>query len=210
MKNKKTILVIDDDEVMLEVLKSKLEDDFDVILSLSAESALEVLENTVPDMIVLDISMPEMDGFTLCRILKHNPELSHIPVMFMTASEEAYSMIRAFQVGGVDFMVKPVNPVELEVRITLHIAHAEEKVALIEQNIEQREEIEFLYKELSKNDKLMRDTSKGQNQSFVDKANFQQRMNETTEKNQQALMKLNDLIRKQEALIEATKKTMRM
>ena len=135
MQIKKAILTIDDDELILEMLKAELSDSFHVKTSTSAKHALEILEYQIPDMIILDISMPEMDGFTLCKIIKNNPEISHIPVMFLTALEESSTMVKAFQIGAVDFMIKPVNFLELQMRLNLHIEQAEATNALLAQNI---------------------------------------------------------------------------
>ena len=205
---KKKILAIDDDELMLELLKTELDDVYDVTTAISAASALEVLELQSPDMIVLDISMPEINGFELCKVIKSNPEKSHIPVMFLTALEETDMLIKAFHIGAVDFMIKPVNFLELKMRVDLHIRQGEMKRQLLAENITQGKEIESLSKELSLYQNLVEEAFQDREKTFTKKAEFHEKMYQTTSNNQRTLERLNDLLRKQEELIASTKKTM--
>ncbi len=121
---KDTLLIIDDMPHHLKLLQHYLQQyDFQVYLADSGEMALNVLNlgKFKPDLILLDAIMPEMDGYEVCRILKANPQLSDIPVIFMTSLWEMNDKISAFSVGASDFLTKPFPPEELVARMTVHL-----------------------------------------------------------------------------------------
>ena len=119
---KNTILCVDDAPTNLSVLVDNLSsEDCRVLTAESAQSALKRLDFVVPDLILLDVMMPEMDGFTLCRKLKKHPIFSTIPVIFLTAKSESDDVIEGFQAGGVDYVTKPFRKEELIMRIQTHL-----------------------------------------------------------------------------------------
>jgi PAS domain S-box-containing protein len=118
-----TILVVDDDPVNLRVISSFLEDsDFRMLAARDGESALERAQYGQPDLILLDVMMPGLDGFETCRRLKASTTSRDIPVIFMTALTDTQDKIRGFQLGAVDYITKPFQPEEVLARIRTHLA----------------------------------------------------------------------------------------
>ncbi len=131
------ILVVDDIPANLEVLCKILEDaDYHLHAATSGEQALEAVERTPPDLILLDVMMPGIDGFETCRRLKKVESTQDIPVIFVTALEETASVVEGFRVGGVDYMVKPVQKEEVLVRVQFHLERAWLTRKLAERNRE--------------------------------------------------------------------------
>jgi DNA-binding NarL/FixJ family response regulator len=118
-----TVLVIDDEPASLHMITAALESaDIAVLVATSGEAALELLENILPDLILIDARMPGLDGFETTVRIKHAPRLSGIPVIFMTGLTENEHVIEAFEVGGIDYLRKPVNLSELIARVRVHMA----------------------------------------------------------------------------------------
>lgn len=117
MNNKSTILIVDDTETNIDVLLELLGDTYDIIVSLDGNSALQVVSENKIDLILLDIMMPVMDGYEVCKILKANEESSNIPVIFITAKTDEDSIEMAYDVGGSDYISKPFKPKELLARV---------------------------------------------------------------------------------------------
>lgn len=123
MENSKgTILIVDDNTNNLKLLAGVLkENNYDFRMAKSGQLALNILEKTTPDLILLDIQMPEMDGFETCIRIKENKENSKIPIIFLTANIDSESIAKAFESGGLDYVTKPFNSNELLARIKTHI-----------------------------------------------------------------------------------------
>ncbi len=120
--NKDMILIVDDNPKNLQVLGNVLtEKGYEVAAALSGESALDFVKNENPDLILLDIMMPEMDGFEVCRRLKMLERIREIPVIFLTAKTETEEVVKGFNLGAVDYITKPFKPTELLVRVRTHI-----------------------------------------------------------------------------------------
>ncbi len=120
------ILIIDAAPSDIQVLRGALEADYDSSLASSGREALDLLaKGTPPDLILLDLMMPEMDGYEVCQRLEGDPTTRDIPVIFMTAKTDAESEARALAVGGMDLIHKPINPAVLRVRVALllELAH---------------------------------------------------------------------------------------
>lgn len=119
------VLVVDDSPDTLSLLNDTLETQgITTLVALEGGQALRIAQKIMPDLILLDAIMPNLDGFDTCIRLKENAELRNIPVIFMTGSTDTASVIRAFQAGGVDYVTKPVNPYELLARIRVHLTNA--------------------------------------------------------------------------------------
>ncbi|MFW6276213.1 MAG: SpoIIE family protein phosphatase, partial [Bacteroidota bacterium] len=103
----------------LGILLNKQE--FDVSVALNGKSALSILDQVKPDLIMLDIMMPGMDGFEVCKKIKENPDTQDIPVIFLTARSEKEDLIQGFRCGGIDYLTKPFNKEELIVRVKNHL-----------------------------------------------------------------------------------------
>jgi DNA-binding NarL/FixJ family response regulator len=119
------ILLVDDAPQSLGALCSELEaDGYTVIVAIDGASALERLELVSPDAILMDALMPGMDGFETCRRIKSDPAWAHVPVIFMTGLSETSQIVKGFDAGGVDYVVKPVRAQEVMVRLATHVRNA--------------------------------------------------------------------------------------
>ena len=125
-----TVLVVDDMPANIDVLRGILRDDYRVKVATSGERALKIARSTpLPDLILLDIMMPAMDGLEVCAQLKADARTRRIPVIFVTAMGEVSDETRGFEVGGVDYITKPVSP-------PLVLARVRAQLALYDQNRE--------------------------------------------------------------------------
>ncbi|WP_019895751.1 response regulator [Hydrogenovibrio halophilus] len=116
------ILVVDDAKTNLKVLANALKPDYAVQVADSGEAALKVVHHgPAPDLILLDIMMPEMDGFEVCRVLKNDPQTQDIPVIFVTALDSETDESKGFEAGGVDFIVKPFKVPVVLARVRNHL-----------------------------------------------------------------------------------------
>lgn len=109
MKQKDTILIVDDTQTNIDILLEFLSD-YDVVVALDGMSALEILqeENEI-DLILLDVMMPLLDGFEVCQMIKKDPKISNIPIIFITAKTDEISIEMGFDVGGIDYILKPLQ-----------------------------------------------------------------------------------------------------
>ena len=116
-----TILIVDDSSNNIELLCDILENDYEVLFATSGQKALEMIPKILPDLILLDIVMPEMTGYELIQYVKNDPETSHIPVIFITAKSTSEDMVKGFKMGAVDYISKPFFAEEIKVRVNTHI-----------------------------------------------------------------------------------------
>jgi diguanylate cyclase (GGDEF)-like protein len=114
------ILVADDDRMALVVMASALKGEFEMVPALNGDEALAAASTGV-DLVLLDVLMPGLDGFEVCRRLKSNPATAPIPVIFVTALEDTVEEERGFALGGVDYITKPVRPPIVRARVRTHI-----------------------------------------------------------------------------------------
>ena len=130
-KDTRTVLIVDDQVANLKMLLTFLQDHgYSVRIAESAKRALQVLEGYTPDCILLDIMMPGISGFELCKILQKNPQTSGIPILFMSALDAITDKIRGFEAGGVDYITKPFQDVEVLARVNTHITLRRQKLEL--------------------------------------------------------------------------------
>ena len=121
--SKAIVLVIDDQPVNLKLMGLLLDDaGYEVVSALSGEQGLACAAAQRPNLILLDMLMPQMDGFEVCELLKQDPSLAAIPVIFVTAAQNRELLVRAFRSGAVDYVVKPFVPEELLARVGTHLA----------------------------------------------------------------------------------------
>lgn len=119
------ILAVDDAPETLSLITDVLENaGMTALISRSGASALTLINRVTPDLILMDAMMPEMDGFETCRRIKTELNLAHIPLIFMTGLTDTESVVKGFEAGGVDYVVKPVKPDELLARIRAHLMSA--------------------------------------------------------------------------------------
>lgn len=123
--NRHVVLIVDDVPENLAVLSDALDESGHIVLvATDGASALERLQRITPDLILLDAVMPGMDGFETCRRIKLLKNVDHIPVVFMTGLTETEHVIRGFEVGGIDYVTKPIRPQEIVARVSAHIRTA--------------------------------------------------------------------------------------
>lgn len=135
-KYKPTILIVDDTPANLSVLASMLTArGYQIRIAPSGRLALQFVTRSQPDLILLDISMPDMDGYEVCKQLKENKVWSSIPVIFISARNDMQGKIRSFEAGGVDYITKPFQYAEVEARVEAHI-----KLRLYQRYLEERVE----------------------------------------------------------------------
>jgi len=116
----KTVLVVDDDKMIHTLLARILQEDYRVVAAASGEEALEKAAECTPDVVLLDIMMPGIDGYETCRRLKSDGFCEHVQVIMVSARSSREEQMRAFEAGADDYVVKPFDPLELRSRIQLH------------------------------------------------------------------------------------------
>ncbi|MFC2106788.1 response regulator [Bacteroidota bacterium] len=148
VKNKNTkwkVLVVDDIPMNLQVIGSILfEKDVDVYFASNGEQAIETVDTIMPDLIVLDVAMPKMDGYEVIRVLKKNTDTKDIPVIFLTAKTEQSDINRGLELGAVDYITKPFNSQELLARVFTHLDLKRSKETIRRQIAELKENINLL------------------------------------------------------------------
>jgi diguanylate cyclase (GGDEF)-like protein len=117
METLPVILVVDDNETNIDILLELLGEKYDIIVAIDGFGALEIAQEEKIDLILLDIMMPEIDGYEVCKRLKADPKTEDTPVIFLTAKSDEDSIERAYDVGGIDYITKPFRPKELLARV---------------------------------------------------------------------------------------------
>jgi diguanylate cyclase (GGDEF)-like protein len=112
-----TVLIIDDDVTSIAILAQLLRAEFDVVFATSGAQAIELIPQTYPDLILLDVMMPDMDGYALCAQLKGDLATAGIPIIFITGLLESEAESRGLELGAADFVVKPFNPSVVRARV---------------------------------------------------------------------------------------------
>lgn len=115
------ILIVDDMMENVLVLNNILKEQHEVLFALKGDKAIELAQTRAPDLILLDAVMPDMDGYTVCTKLKHDPLTVDIPIIFITALTDVQDETRALDIGAVDFISKPVNPSIVQARVRTHL-----------------------------------------------------------------------------------------
>jgi len=136
----KSVLVVDDNLASLKQISAQLSEYYEVSLAKSGNLALQICARERPDLILLDVEMPEMDGYDTIARLKEDPELQHIPVIFITGNHDTATEVRCLESGAMDFITKPANVDILRHRIELHLQFSTYQLHL-----------EFMVKELEDN-----------------------------------------------------------
>ncbi len=136
------ILIVDDTPVNLRLLSELLTNKgYEVRAVTSGSMALTVIKAAPPELVLLDVRMPEMDGYEVCQQIKQDPETAEIPVIFISALDEVWDKIRAFSVGAVDYITKPFQVVEVLARVEAHLALRRLQRELRSQNLALQQEI---------------------------------------------------------------------
>ncbi len=120
--NRAKLLIVDDNRQNIEILMALFKDEYKIAAAVNAQRALKIAQSdTPPDLILMDILMPEMDGYELCATLKEDPATKNIPIIFVTAVSEVMDENRGFELGAVDYITKPFHPPMVKARVKLHL-----------------------------------------------------------------------------------------
>ena len=155
--NKPIILIVDDEEANLQLIGKILQNlDVDITLASSGKEALKLLESLVPDLIILDIIMPSMSGFDVCRKIKSRKSTSEVPIIFLSAKADSEDIIKGFDIGARDYITKPFIKEELVARVEtqLNIIINEKKIKNLNNNLEEKVKM-FLISNLNEGTKLI-------------------------------------------------------
>ncbi|MDY0387725.1 MAG: response regulator [Methanolobus sp.] len=135
MSYRNKVLIVDDEQAIVELMGLYLKSDYEVIPAYSGQEALDKVKSEKPDIILLDVMMPDMNGYEVCRVLKTSVETQFLPVVMVTALSGKDDRIKGIEVGADEFLGKPVNRLELvtRVRSLLRMKHLQDKI-LAERN----------------------------------------------------------------------------
>jgi len=147
VSEKKVVLLVDDEPANIQIVNSILKDDYKIRVATNGAKALELVAATPPpDLILLDVVMPEMDGYEVCTRLKATSETKDIPVVFLTAQTETSDETKGFQVGAVDYIHKPFSPAVVQARVHTHLTLRGIRQQLAQQLDTIKQELEFARK----------------------------------------------------------------
>ena len=151
------VLIIDDDESLLFTAKSVIKaEGHRVRTALNGRDGLRMVEKKVPDIIILDLMMPGLDGYEVCRRLKTVPSSENIPVIFLSSHSRPEEKVKAFEVGGIDYLVKPYSRLELLIRLHTHLVLQHIQNALSSEVDKRTEELKEKNKELQETNLVLK------------------------------------------------------
>jgi DNA-binding response OmpR family regulator len=127
------VLAVDDEAVNTQLIKSVLRDEYDVLTATSGREAIELLKQYKPDLILLDVLMPDLDGFEVCRMIKADAAYAGMPVIFLTALDTQAGEMQGLELGGIDYVAKPFNFPLLKLRVRNHLLLKEQRDLLASQ-----------------------------------------------------------------------------
>lgn len=145
---KYTLLVVDDTPENIDVLRGILGSEYAVKVANSGQLALKIVAAQLPDLILLDVMMPDMDGYEVCRRIKGNESTRHIPVIFVTALSEVADEMLGFELGAADYITKPVSPPIVHARVRAHLALSDQRRFLEQLVAERTSELEHSNRQL--------------------------------------------------------------
>ncbi|MEX2214387.1 MAG: diguanylate cyclase [Phycisphaeraceae bacterium] len=118
MDPRQKVLIIDDSRLSHQIIAARIEDlSIDVVSAFTAHEGLDKARSEQPDLILLDVNLPDASGFDVCEQLKQDPATLHVPVIFISSDEEIFNKVRAFDLGAADYVAKPFEPAELRARV---------------------------------------------------------------------------------------------
>ena len=136
MNNRHKILAVDDDQANIIMIMSALKDEYEIISALNGYDAINQVKMHNPELILLDVMMPELSGFDVCRIIKSDAAFVDIPVIFLTALDTFDAELQGLEVGGIDYLTKPVNLALLKLRVRNHLLLKKQRNLLEQKNVE--------------------------------------------------------------------------
>ncbi|MBW2306626.1 MAG: response regulator [Deltaproteobacteria bacterium] len=156
-RNKRRILVVDDIHENVEILQARLEaQGYEVVTAYDGEEALRKVSETSPDLVLLDVMMPKMDGFQVCRAIKSSPQTEMLPVIMVTARTDTSDIVKGFEVGADDYLTKPYNQQELQARVRSMLRIRDAHLQLEEFNRSLEERVRQQVKEIERMGRLRR------------------------------------------------------
>lgn len=147
-KNKDSLLIVDDTPENINVLSSILEQDYQIRAAINGSSALTICQKFPPDLILLDIMLPDIDGYEVCKRLKEQPQTQNIPIIFVSAKDEVEDEEKGFRLGAVDYISKPISAHIVQARVRSHLALYKQQQSLAHQVDIRTQEIQQLNHEL--------------------------------------------------------------
>lgn len=158
--NADQILIVDDEPTNIQALYTLLKDEYQIKVANCGEKAYEIAKKMQPDLILLDIVMPKMDGYFTCKALKNDPQTRHIPVIFVTAKDKDEEEARGFEIGAVDYITKPYSPIIVKARIKTQL-----QLKHLNENLQEAVEVEVnkrmqMQEKLAAQDALLLQSSK--------------------------------------------------
>lgn len=173
-----------------------------------SRKVLNILQTNPVDLCVLDINMPHLNGIELCRQIKQDEKLAHIPVIFLTATGELDVLMEAFSAGAIDFLTKPVNLTELILRVESHIHLHQLKSELIEQNISLNHKIQELSKQLSESQRMIERNFQERELGFQGNSKSFEETRQKIAEHSERIERFNQMLKQQEDLVKQTKSKM--
>ena len=137
--SKKTVLIVDDEPLSVKILCHQIENDYTIILAQSGHEALKVISHTPPDIILLDLIMPDMDGYEVYKAIRMIPSLDGVPVLFITALPDVECEAMGLEMGANDYVHKPFIADLVRLRIINHLAFSQERGLLLKRSEELQE-----------------------------------------------------------------------
>ncbi len=145
-----SVLVVDDTDLHIEILTSALGSEYNIISASDGKSALQIIADDPPDLILLDIMMPDMDGYEVCKLLKKDPETKDIPLIFLSGRANLQDKTRGFELGAADYITKPFEIREVRARVKTHLTNKLAKKILESQKNSLEEKVNKRTQELLK------------------------------------------------------------
>ena len=201
------ILLIDDDLPSIIPIIDFLNNYFEVSACDNGDMFFELLDKKDFDILVLDINMPKTSGLELCKKIKEIDRFKYIPVIFVTAFDDLDMMEESFLLDAVDYVVKPIKPKELKIRIDAHVKISKEQIKLRVKHLELNQEIESLTKDLinAKNEILCESTFENREDTFKQTNKRIERQKRNTEEFNAKFLKMQEKLELQKKLLENTK-----
>ena len=128
---KPRILIVDDEEINIQVMDAALRYAYDIDTACCGFDAIRTAKECVPDLILLDVAMPDIDGFEVCKTLKADETLAHIPIIFLTAMDSVECETKGLEAGGIDYLTKPLNIDLVRLRVKNHIEAKKQFTAIL-------------------------------------------------------------------------------
>ncbi|HIJ87895.1 MAG TPA: diguanylate cyclase [Desulfuromonadales bacterium] len=147
------ILAVDDEYVNIQLIKSVLGGEYDILTAQNGHEAIDQIEQDKPDLILLDVMMPDITGFEVCKIIKADERFADIPVIFLTGLDTLEGQLQGLELGGIDYLTKPINLALFRLRVRNHLAVKEQRDLLVRQ----KAELEAAFVRIKQTEKAMSD-----------------------------------------------------